>query len=326
MAAGAAIDACLADHLALREDHLGLKRGEPPLHHPARLFHPFLVTGKSPHGEEKPRSFALCRSDERETCAFRIAGSKPVYAEIEREQRVLVALKDLVPGKVRLGIERVVLRICLLKVPREFHHVAGGGPAFGRRKARRIAECRARKPQILGARVHARREFGLGAGQSFCQNDAGVVGILDDHAPDQVVDLHLRFQRRKHGRSAGRRATGAPGELGYGIAGFGCDLAALERAEHHFHGHQLGERGCRKRLVFVCRKQHRAGLFLDHIDLSGLGREGWCGVLRRHGLCRGKGCRDAQAGRKQKASHHAPRNVSTYAYSIDPRTGINFRR
>ena len=45
------------------------------------------------------------------------------------------------------------------------------------------------------------------------------------------------------------------------------------RVEHHFHGHQLGQRGRRDQLVGVLGKQDRAGFGVDHEGLLGLGLE-----------------------------------------------------
>ena len=48
---------------------------------------------------------------------------------------------------------------------------------------------------------------------AFGEHDAGVVGGLNDHAVQQVVDRDPAVDRREHGRAVRRRAALSPGVL-----------------------------------------------------------------------------------------------------------------
>ena len=72
-----------------------------------------------------------------------------------------------------------------------------------------IAEMAGFHAQPLGLAVHHLREDFFAAGHAFGQRHTGIVAGLDDHALDQVFNLHLRIDADKH-----FRALGAPGFFG----------------------------------------------------------------------------------------------------------------
>ena len=87
------------------------------------------------------------------------------------------------------------------------HLRAGIGQPVG------IGEDRLGQADLARALGHLGAEVALVAGDAFGEHDAGVVGRLDDHAVQQVVDRHPAVERRKHGRAVRRRAALAPGVL-----------------------------------------------------------------------------------------------------------------
>ena len=55
-----------------------------------------------------------------------MAGFQPVSTDIAIEQRIAVALFDIVIGKFQLGIDRIKLREIINQVTRQGREIAGG--------------------------------------------------------------------------------------------------------------------------------------------------------------------------------------------------------
>src|SRR5207247_8801535 len=67
----------------------------------------------------------------------------------------------------------------------------------------------------------------------------------------------------EHGLAARLRAALAPGVLADAVFVGEFDLAALDRVEHDFGGHQLHHAGRRPQFVGVLLEQHAAAVGLD---------------------------------------------------------------
>ncbi len=177
---------------------------------------------------------------------------------------------------------------------READEIAGADAVLRVRQAGRIGKGRALQAELGGARRHAAGKGRLRlrpalARHALGEDQAGIIGEIDDHALEEIENRHLGFQRREHGGRARGRAAGAPGMFGDAIGRRFRDLATLQGIEGDFRRHQLGQRGRRQGLIGILRQQHGARLGIDHVQRLGLGlnaggarctgsdREGWQG-------------------------------------------------
>ena len=221
------------------------------------------------HRRENPVAVARDRADDRVAGRLGVAGLHAVGADPHLQQRVAVRLGDLVPGELALAVESVIFRIFLPDMPGERDELTHRDDLAFCRQAVGILEHRFGEPDLARALGHQRGKILLRSGQAFGDSDAGIVGRLDDHALDQVLDPDLRVELGEHGRAARLRAAFRPGVLADGERVVHRQPADFQRMEHHFHRHQLGERGGRDELVGVLRIEDRAGLGVDHHGLFG---------------------------------------------------------
>ncbi|MNU59126.1 hypothetical protein D3C71_482850 [compost metagenome] len=156
------------------------------------------------------------------------------------------------------------------------HHVPGRRLVAGIGKPRGIGKGAAAHAKFARPRRHALGKGGIRARHAFGDDNAAIIGVLDDDAGQEIIDADGGFQRREHGRGARRRTARAPGIFRDGISGLRRHLTLGQRIQHHLHRHQLGERCRWKRLILILRKKHRSRFGIDHIGLFGLGDEGGC--------------------------------------------------
>src|SRR5690606_24936358 len=122
--------------------------------------------------------------------------------------------------------------------------------------------------ELTPAPGHLLGEGLLAPGQSFGDDDTGVVARLHNDAVQQVLDAHPRADLDEH-----LRAALAPGLLAHGEGVVQAETAFLEPLEDHEHGHQLAHRGRRQRYVRVLGVQLLAGLQVDQNRRPGRGLE-----------------------------------------------------
>ena len=179
-------------------------------------------------------------------------GLESVGAEAPVEQRVAVALADVVVGKALLGEVAVVLRKVRDQPQRQpgevarRHQVVRLGPAAG------VGEHAVGEAELAAATGHLVGEGALGSRQGFGDDDAGVVAGLDDDAADEVFDRDPRVDADEHLRAA------HPPRFFAHRKGVGqLQPAVGQTLEQHVQRHQLAHRGRRRGNVGVLLEQHR---------------------------------------------------------------------
>ena len=143
---------------------------------------------------------------------------------------------------------------------REHGELARGHPLAGIGQPIGIGECRFFQAELARAFGQLVAELALVAGERLGEDDAGVVGRLDDHAVQQVVDADPAVQLGEHGGAARRRAAVTPGVFADLVFVGELDLALLDLMEDVFRRHQLGEAGRRDQRVGLVLVEHAAVL------------------------------------------------------------------
>jgi hypothetical protein len=115
-------------------------------------------------------------------------------------------------------------------------------------KPLRIAENRFGQADFTRPFGHQPGKVVLGARHSLGDDDAAVIGRLDNDALDKIFKPDRGFELGEHGRCPRHRPAGPPGILRNLERVIECQPAAADGVEHHLHRHQLGQR-CRRNQV-----------------------------------------------------------------------------
>ena len=304
-----AVDAGVADDGAIGEKRLPLEGAHAPFEQLARLLRPLALALHAAHRGIEPAAVLLHRRDDGVARIVGEAGLQPVDADVQADQRVAVALADVVPGEGVLAEIVVEVRIGVMDVARQLGQFPHRHLRLGIRQAGRIVEGGLRQADLPGALGHHAGEIRLRAGHALGDRDAGIVRRLHDDALDQVLEADRRVDLGEHGRTARHGAAVAPGVLRNLERVVEMQVAGLDCVKDDLERHQLRQRGGRNELVRVLGEQDRAGLAVHQ---HGLLRAG----LEELGPCRGSAEQRQNARRQDhdarrtkphhSNSHHSP--------------------
>jgi hypothetical protein len=116
----------------------------------------------------------------------------------------------------------------------------------------------------------------------FGESDRGVVAGIDDHALNEILDLHPAVDGSEHSRAAGRRAAVPPGIGANEQLLIERQCFLFQRLKDKLHRHELGEARRRIRLVGAAFEEIAAVLVIyQHGVLRGdVGRRDRVRLLR----------------------------------------------
>ncbi len=76
-----------------------------------------------------------------------------------------------------------------------------------------VGEAAFRQPDPPAIGIHPPDKGGFRASDAFGQRNGGIIAGLHNQTSEKIRNLHTAVERREHGRTAGGRATSAPGIL-----------------------------------------------------------------------------------------------------------------
>ncbi len=159
---------------------------------------------------------------------------------------------------------------------------------------------RAGHAELRGILIHQRRERLFGTCRVLGKRDRRIVAGLDDHAVEQILELHLAVDREETRRTVGARAATAPGVLADEHVVIEFDLAGRELGGDDVRGHHLRDRGWFDALhPRAALGQHlTAGVIHEHpaFRVSGVGGGGTGTLSVRRGCGNGAGAGCTSAG------------------------------
>ncbi len=261
--AGAAKHLGIADHVLGLEQRAQLEAAKSPFQQFLGLGHAIVRIIETVDHHDQPQPVLDGRGDRAISAILGRSRDQAIGPRHRVQQRIAVLLADLVPDEFALVVELVVVRIGLHDVPRELGGIAHRHLVAGIGHPGRVGESGLLQANLAGALGQHRGKLAFVAGDPFGQRHGGVVGVVDDHAAQQVVDADPAVDRCEHGRAARRCAAAPPCVLAHHVLIGALDVAFAQRVEDEFRRHQLQHAGGRYRLIGVLLEQHAAALGLD---------------------------------------------------------------